>query len=432
MNTATSYAQRNARVSRPERTQVEYFFKSIDQLVPRDHRCRLVWRFVQSLDLEPFYREIIVSDSQAGRSAIAPEVLIALWLMATLDGIGSARKLERCCDTDLIYRWICGGVSVNHHTISDFRVLHGEKLNEILTSSVASLIHQGFVSLDEIGQDGMRVRAAAGSSSFRRQPTLENLHDEAKKHLEELDGQRQNSDDEDDASNPRTRSEAAAERAAREREARIARAIAEGEKLREKKRAEEDKAKVRTSTTDPDARRMKMGDGGTRPALNVQFATDGEARVIVGVEVTNEGTDGGQLVPMLAQIEERYDRRPEAALVDSAYATKESVRIAESQGTIVISTVPRSEQLRKHGKDPHQRQKGDSDQYEAFRHRMALPENQERYKKRPSIAEFPNADCRNRGLTQFRVRGLLKTKAVVLWHVLAFNLLRMANLGSIS
>ena len=328
MNTATSYAQRNARVSRPERTQVEYFFKSIDQLVPRDHRCRLVWRFVQSLDLERFYCEIIVSDSQAGRSAIAPEVLIALWLMATLDAIGSARKLERCCDTDLIYRWICGGVSVNHHTLSDFRVFHGEKLNEILTSSVASLIHQGFVSLEEIGQDGMRVRAAAGSSSFRRQPTLETLHDEAKKHLEEL--------------------------------------------------------------------------------------------------------DGGQLVPMLAQIEERYDRRPEAALVDSAYATKESVRIAESHGTIVISTVPRSDQLRKHGKDPHQRQKGDSDQYEAFRQRMALPENQERYKKRPSIAEFPNADCRNRGLTQFRVRGLLKTKAVVLWHVLAFNLLRMANLGAIS
>ena len=188
MNTATSYAQRNARVSRPERTQVEYFFKSIDQLVPRDHRCRLVWRFVQSLDLEPFYREIVVSGSQAGRSAIAPEVLIALWLMATLDGIGSARKLGRCCDTDLIFLWICGGVSVNHHTLSDFRVLHGE-------------------------------------------------------------------------------------------------------------------------------------------------------------------------------------------------------------------------QLRKHGKDPHKRQKGDSDQYEAFRHRMSLPENQERYKKRPSIAEFPNADCRNRGLTQFRVRG---------------------------
>ena len=113
---------------------------------------------------------------------------------------------------------------------------------EILTSSVASLIHQGFVSLEEIGQDGMRVRAAAGSSSFRRQPTLENLHDEAKKHLEELDGQRQNSDDEDDASKPRTRSKAAVERAAREREARIARAIAEGEKLREKKRAEEDKS----------------------------------------------------------------------------------------------------------------------------------------------------------------------------------------------
>ena len=432
MSTKKSFAQRTARVRRPERTQVEFFTESIDQLVPRDHRCRIVWRFVEGLDLNPFYKTIRVSDSQAGRTAISPEVLIALWLMATLDGISSARELERRCQTDLIYRWICGGVSVNHHTIGDFRVDHGDKLNEILTSSIASLIHQGFVHLEELGQDGMRVRAAAGSSSFRRKPTLEQLHREAQKHLQELDDQRKNDRDDDDSSAPRSRSEAARDRAAREREERIARALAESEKLRDKKTKDEDKEKVRTSTTDPDARRMKMGDGGTRPALNVQFATDGDARVIVGVEVTNEGTDGGQLEPMLDQIEDRYSRRPNRVLVDSAYATKASVKASESGGTAVISTVPRSEQLRSHGKDPHQRQKGDSDEYEAFRKRMALPENQELYKKRPSIAEFPNADCRNRGLTQFRVRGLIKTKAVTLWHALAFNLLRMVEMGAIA
>ena len=322
---------------------------------------------------------------------------------------------------------------MNYHTISDFRSAHVEILSGILTSSVASLIHQGFVSLEEVAQDGMRVRAAAGSSSFRRKPTLDELHKHAKAHVDGLEEERRsrevNQQDDDDPPT-RTRREAATERAAREREERIRRAIEESEKLREKKGKQEDKAKVRTSTTDPEARRMKMGDGGTRPAMNVQFSSDCEARVIVGVEVTNDGTDGGQLPPMLDQLEDRYGKRPATAIVDSAYATKAAVEEAELFGTAVVSTVPRSEQLRKHGKDPHQRQKGDSDQYEAFRHRMAEPEYQELYKKRPSVAELPNADCRNRGLTQLRVRGLIKAKAVALWHALTFNLLRMVHMGA--
>ncbi len=431
-----SFVQQHARVSRPERTQVDFLPRAIDEMVPHDHRCRIVWRFVESIDLEPFYQDIHVSSSQAGRTAISPEIFISLWLVATLDGISSAREIARRCETDLIYRWICGGVSVNYHSISDFRSGHVEKLSEILTSSIASLIKQGFVTLEEIGQDGMRVRASAGSSSFRRKPTLDELHKHAKTHLEELDEQRRRREEgnknDDNRPPTRTRSEAAVERAAREREERIARAIEESEELRNKKSKDEDKEKVRVSTTDPDARRMKMGDGGTRPAVNVQFASDGDARVIVGVAVTNEGTDGGQLSPMLDQIEQRYRRRPDIALVDSAYATKASVEAAGTAGTAVVSTVPRSDQLKRHGKDPHQRQKGDSDQYEAFRHRMADPKYQELYKKRPSIAEFPNADCRNRGLTQLRVRGLVKAKAVALWHALTFNLLRMVHMGAIA
>lgn len=434
MSTKKSFAQRNARVSRPERYQVEFLPRAIDEMVPRDHRCRIVWRFVESLDLDPFYEGIRVSDSQAGRDKIAPEILISLWLMATLDGISSAREIDRRCETDLIYMWIRGGVSVNYHTISDFRCDHVEKLNDILTSSVASLINQGFVTLEEIAQDGMRVRASAGSSSFRRKPSLEELHRHAKAHVEKLEEERaqQNEGKQDDDPPSRSRREAAAERAAREREERIARAIRESEILREKKSKEEDKAKVRISTTDPDARRMKMGDGGVRPAVNVQFATDSSARVIVGVEVSNDGTDGSKLPPMLDQLEDHYGKIPKRSLVDSAFATKDSVEDAELAGTEVVSTVPRSEQLRRHGKDPHARQKGDSDQYEAFRRRMADPKYQELYKKRPSVAEFPNADCRNRGLTQLRVRGLAKARAVALWHAITFNLLRMVHLGAIA
>lgn len=229
------------------------------------------------------------------------------------------------------------------------------------------------------------------------------------------------------------RRKAATERAARERQERIDEALrqhAELSKQREQ-RKKGDGETTRVSTTDPDARKMKMANGGFDPAYNVQFATDGDARVIVAVEVTNGGTDGGELPPMLDKIKGQYGRTPAKILADSAYATQESVTTAEAAGTIVVSTVPRAEQLKKHGKDPHARQRGDTDEYVQFRARMADPEYKTLYKTRPSIAEFPNADCRNRNLRQFRVRGLVKVKAVALWSALAFNFLRLIRLGAL-
>ena len=430
MKTQKSFAQRQARVRRPERFQVEMHLKCLDEMLPRDHRCRIVWKFVSSMDLEPFYAEIRVSDSQPGRTAIAPEILFALWLLATLDGISSARELDRRCKTDMPYLWICGGVSVNYHTLSDFRVLHGDKLDQILTDTVASLMHQDLVKLDELGQDGMRVRASAGSSSFRRKATLQELHAEAKKHVEKLSEEAKSEASE--AAKVDARHKAAGQRAAREREERIRQALADCDELAKKreKRKKGDGPKTRTSTTDPQARKMKMGNGGFRPAFNVQFASDGNARVIVAVEVNNKGTDAGELEPMLDQVEDRYGKTPQRILVDSAYANNDSVDAADRRGSIVVSTVPKAKKLINNGKDPYARQKKDSDAFAAFRGRMAEAEYQELYKKRPSIAEFPNADCRNRGLVQFRVRGTVKAKAVALWHALAFDFMRMIDLGA--
>jgi transposase len=404
---------------------------SLDQLLPPDHRARVVWAFVKALDLEPLYQDIQVTDSQAGRSAIAPEILVALWLQATLDGIGSARELDRRCETDLPYLWILGGVTVNYHTLSDFRVSHGAFLEQLLTDSVASLIDRGLVSLETIAQDGMRVRASAGKSSFRRKPTLEELQRQSQKHVERL---KKEAESEAARQEGNARRRAAAERAARERQERIEEALRQHEKLSQQreKRTKGDGEKTRVSTTDPDARTMKMGNGGYDPAYNVQFASDGDARVIVGVDVTNAGTDGGELAPMHKKICSTYGKTPQKELVDGGFATKEGVTAVEIAGTEVVSTVPRSEQLEKHGKDPHARQKGDTDQYASFRARMAEPEYQELYRWRPSIAEFPNADCRNRKLRQFCVRGLVKVKAVALWHALAFNFLRMINLGALA
>ena len=420
--------RKSARVNRPQRDQVEMQLFALDQLLAGDHRARLVWAYVSSLNLDPFYRDIQVSRDQPGRTAIAPEVLLALWLMATLDGIGAARELARRCETDIPYLWLLGGVSVNYHTLSDFRVQHGERLEQLLVDTVAALVDRGIVPLETIAQDGMRVRASAGSSSFRRKPTLEKLQTEAQAHVDRL---KQEAENESDRLAGDARRKAAAERAARERQERVDEALKQHAKLSEQRerRKKGDGETTRVSTTDPDARKMKMANGGYDPAYNVQFSTDGDARVIVAVDVTNEGTDGGELPPMLEKNREQYGKTPAKALVDSAYATQESVTAAETAGTKVVSTIPRAEQLKQHGKDPHERQRRDTDEYAQFRARMAEPEYQALYKLRPSIAEFPNADCRNRNLRQFRVRGLVKVKAVAIWSALAFNFLRLIGLG---
>lgn len=406
-------------------------FYSLDQLLADDHRARQVWAFVASLDLEPFYGDIEVTRHTPGRTAISPEVLVALWLLATLDGIGSARELARRCETDIPYLWMLGGVRVNYHTLSDFRVQHGERFERLLVDVVAALVDRGIVPLETIAQDGTRVRANAGSSSFRRKPTLEKLQEAAREHVERLKKEAEN---ETDRLAGDARRKAAAERAARERQERLDEALRQHEKLSQQREARKkgDGETTRVSTTDPDARKMKMANGGYNPAYNVQFATDGDARIIVGVSITNAGTDGGELPPMLEKVRANYGKNPKKALVDSAYATKDGVTAAESTGTEVVSTVPRSEVLENNGKDPHAKQRGDTEEYAAFRARMADPEYQALYKMRPSIAEFPNADCRNRNLRQFRVRGLTKAFAVAVWHALAFNFTRMMNLGALA
>ncbi|WP_145082902.1 IS1182 family transposase [Aureliella helgolandensis] len=420
-----------ARVSRPHRIQVEMHMLSLEDMLPRDHRARIVWSFVKTLDLEPLYEKIVVTKSTVGRNSIAPEILVSLWLLATLDGIGTARELGRRCETDIAYLWTLGNVTVNYHTLSDFRVENGAFLEKTLVDTVASLVAQGLVPLETIAQDGMRVRASAGSSSFRRKPTLESLQQQAQAHVDRL---KKESENECDRSDGDARRQAAVERASRERQERLDEALRQFEELSKQResRRKGDGEKTRVSTTDPDARNMKMANGGFDPAFNVQFATDADSRVIVAVDVINPGTDSGQMAPMHEKVCSTYDKTPKAQLVDSAYATKGDVKTVESKGTEVVSTIPRGSVLESKGKDPHAQQPGESDEYTAFRARMAKEEYKELYKTRPSVAEFPNADCRNRNLRQFKVRGLVKVKAVALWHAVAFNFTRMVNLGALA
>jgi len=416
------------RVKRPQRDQIQWRDAALDQMIPKDHRVRAVWAYVDSLDLTPLYGKIRAVEGGVGRDAVDPKILMALWMFAIIEGISSARHLARLCERDLPYLWICGEVGVNYHLLSDFRTDHGGFLDELLTDTIATLLHQNIVTLETVAQDGMRVRAHAGSGSFRRRKSLEDCRQEAAAQVQKL--REENAEDSaSDASNARRR--AAAQRAAAEREQRVEAALKNLAELQQQKeqRKKGSGEEARCSTTDPEARNMKMGDGGFRPAYNVQFATDGDTRMIVSVDVTNNGSDGGQMAPMHETVSQEYGKAPGHYVVDGGFATNEDITQVEKSGSQVAAPMTHEDRIAKRGGDPHERRARDTDEMAAFRQRMATAEAKAILKQRPSIAEFPNAECRNRGLHQFRVRGLEKVRTVSLWYALVFNFMRMTHLG---
>ena len=426
-----------ARFKRANRRQVEMITLSLNQRLDVDHPVRAVWAFVEGLDLTELYSKIKAVKGKAGAAPIDPRILFALWMYATIRGIGSGRRVDELCHPqhgETAYQWICGGVSVNYHTINDFRTAHPECLDRCLTESVAVLMNEGLVSLDRIAQDGMRVRADASGKSFHREPTLETCLAEAEEQVRLLRDESSN-----DSSGSTRREKAAKERHASERTERIQSALEQIQDVRDKaeKRKKGDGEKARCSTTDPDARRMKMADGAPkrenrRPAFNVQFTTTADSRVIVGVDVTNSGSDRGLVGPMLDQVEERFGIRPREALVDGGFVSVDDITAVEQQGTTIFAPIKEEQKKRNKGLDPFARVKGDTDEIAAWRARMGTVEAQEIYQARPGIAEFSNAGCRNRGLYQFAVRGLEKVKCEVLWQVLAGVFQRGLNLRKLA
>jgi transposase len=403
------------------RNQIEFQECSLDELLPEEHEARIVWEYVRGLDLSELQQRIQAVEGGPGQAPADPRILVALWLYATLRGVGSARELNRLCQYHAAYRWICGGVSMNYHTLADFRTQHVELLDHLLTESVASLMAEGLVSLDRVAQDGMKVRASAGAASFRRQPTLEEALVEAESQVAQLRKELE--------ANPaanKTRQQAARKRAAEERAERVRAALGQLPKIAETKAAK-DREKARASTTDADARVMKMGDGGFRPAFNVQLATATDSQVITGVDVTNFGSDRGEMVPMVEQHQQRYEERPREALVDGGFVKKADIdEVSPPQGgTTVYAPVMKSKDPKR---DPHTPCDDDSPAVAEWRQRMATDEAKAIYRERAATAECVNALARNRGLQRFLVRGLQKAKAVVLWYVLAHNLMRAVAL----
>jgi transposase len=410
------------RLREPQRDQIELRAVDIDSLIGEDHPVRVIWAYVEGLDLSELEDRIKARGDRPGHPVISPRLLLALWLYATSDGVGSARALERLCNSHDVYRWLCGGVSVNYHTLADFRVGCADLLDRLLSEHLAALTKAGLIDLDALAQDGVRIRASAGAASFRRKATLDRHLAMAEAVVQEL---KREVEARSDASNARIR--AAKERAARERVARLKAAQAARDEIerqrqqrQEQRRSNGKKAnEARASTTDADARVLKMADGGFRPGYNVQVASAAGEQIVVAVEVCNIGSDRGLIRPMLECLRTRNGHFPARHLADGGFASAEDIEWAHGRGVEIFCPPTQS----KHGTDPYLPRRGDGAGVLAWRARMNSDEGKAHYKPR-SICECIHARWRNWDLRQLTVRGFGKVRAVVLWYTLANNILQ--------
>ena len=442
----------------------------------------MVWAYVQSLDLSSLDAQVRSVEGHAGRPSIDRRLLLGLWLYATLDGVGSAREIERLCVEHLAYMWLCGDVSVGRVLLAEFRVSQEALLDELLAKSVGSLRAEGLVTLERVAQDGLRVRASAGAGSFRRRDRLAAALEEARAQVAALKAEL----DADPGAADRRR-QAAQLRGAEDRARRLQQAIAQMPSIEraweknQRKRgtrgkggrggaspaedahraasqplegaglppasaagtvepvatAEERSAPPlplapspdatrapRGSSTDPDARVMKMPNSGFRPAFNCQFAAEVDTLVVVGVGLTNVGSDQGLHTEMLAHVERTHGVRPKEWLVDGGFPTLVSID-AMPDDCLLFAPVLKP---RGSGRDPFAPMRGDSPKVAGWRQRMGTAQAKETYKKRASTIECLNAHVRNRGLRQMPVRGQQKCRSILLLHALAHNLLRAGAL----
>jgi transposase len=418
-----------ARFIEADRSQTRWDFIDLEALLPSDHRARIVMSFVESLDLSELYDAIKSREGEPGRPPPDPAVLLALWLYATIEGVGSARHLERLAQRDVAYRWIAGGVPLNYHGLSDFRVGHVEVLDRLLSESVTALIGEGLVSLAEIAIDGTKVRANASKDSFKTDTKLARVEAAVEQRLTALKAEIEH---DPEASSRRKR--ASQERAAREVKERAAkaRAVLEHVRAERKERAkkhpqdEAKKSEAKVSLSDPEARNMRFADGAVRAAYNAQIAAAPSEGIILSVEMTDRRNDAGLAAPMVDDIVRRYGKTPEKLLVDTHYATSEDIAaLAEhAAGSVQVfaPTPTEREDVKPETLANRARARArEPESVKEWRSRMGTQAGQEVYGLRKLIERI-NANLKNHGFGFLYVRGLIKAKAVVLWHALANNL----------
>jgi transposase len=465
-----------------ERTQMMMVNIYVEELIGADHKARAIWELAGRVNLDGFAESVRTAEGCAGRPAWEPRLLVSVWVYAYSEGIGSAREIERLLEYEPGLQWLCGLESINHHTLSDFRVKHKKALDELFSQMLALLEREELLSLECVMHDGTKVRAQAGVDSFRRERTVQEHLQRARQVVEERGDPREDRD----------RRQAAKERAARETAERLERVAQELAQIQQAKPPEE-RAEARVSLTEPEARRMKHGDNAIAPSYNVQISTDAKAKAIVGLHLSQCSSDAESLPAAVVEIEKNLGRKPEQIVVDGGFTNRASMEAMAAQeielfGSLTDPQERSAAAMKAKGIDPafapqffiwdeaanrlrcpegkpleyvgQSRKDGNLyRQYRAqaadcaacrsrskccpqaskgrmvsrleqenpvvaeMRHKMKTPEAQKIYRQRGEVAEFPNAWIKDKiGLRKFHVRGLAKAAMEALWACLTYNI----------
>jgi transposase len=414
------------RVIGPDRAQLRWDMVDLDSQLPDDHRARLVWAFVEGLDLSEFYDRIKARDAVAGRPATDPRVVLAVWLYATLEGIGSARAIDRLCQQHAAYRWLCGGAPINHDLLAEFRRAHAALLDRLLTQSVTGLIAEKLVTLEELAIDGTKVRAHAGRGSMSKSKRLESIEKAAAERVAALKSELDTDPAEPERRYKRRALQAAEERARRVKQAQqklAALAQEKAERAKTHPTEEAKKGEPKVSVSDPEARLMRLPDGAAAPAWNVQVATANG--FIVAIDPTDRRQDSGAAPGLVDKVAERCGRVPQRLLADTTAMTQDDiVKLAEHHPDLTVYSPPPPERPNVTAetlRTRRWRRRHEPPAVMAWRARMASAEGQEVYRRR-KLTERAHGIIKTRGMTRFLVHGREKVRCVCLLQALALNL----------
>jgi transposase len=418
-----------ARVVVANRAQLSWDLINPDGWLAADHRARLVVGFVETLDLTVLYDKVEAREGTAGRPAADPAVLFALWLLATMDGVGSARELDRLTSQDLAYRWVACGVPINYHGLAEFRVAHADVLDDLLSKTLAAFMAERLFDADEIVVDGTKIKASAGKSSYKRALRLDEAEAAARARVAAL---KTEVDADPAASSKRT--QAARARGLRQTQERIEKARdklaeIEAEKAERAKRSPKEVAgqkEARASLTDPQARRMRCADGAVRASYNVQIAATTDHGFVTAIMATDRRNDSGLVRPMFEESEQRLGRSIKRVLADTGFAQLDDIAALGSRPEAPVGVYIHPPKDRTDVKPAtllvRQREREREPQtIKDWRQRMTTNEAEAIMQKRGRI-ERVNANFKNRGFGTLLVRGLAKVQAIGLWHALAHNL----------
>jgi transposase len=414
------------RVIRPDRAQLRWDMVDLDSQLPDDHRARLVWAFVEGLDLSEFYDRIKARDAVAGRPATDPRVVLAVWLYATLEGIGSARAIDRLCQQHAAYRWLCGGAPINHDLLAEFRRENATLLDRLLTQSVTALIAEKLVTLEELAIDGTKVRAHAGRGSMSKSKRLESIEKAVAERVAQLKSELDTDPAEPERRCKRRALQAAEEQARRVKQAqqKLAELVQEkAERAKTHPTEEAKKGEPKVSVSDPEARLMRLPDGAAAPAWNVQVATANG--FIVEIDPTDRRQDSGTAPGLVEKVAERCGRAPRRLLADTTAMTQDDiVKLAEQHPDLTVYSPPPPERPNVTAKTLRHRRwrrRHEPPAVMAWRARMASAEGQEVYRRR-KLTERAHGIIKTRGMTRFLVHGREKVRSVCLMQALALNL----------